>query len=335
MKRKILGVFVTVMFGCMVLSGCKKNVGTPEDNAVVENEDEQAQDTETSEGHTFGYSCIDIYNPYYDVVKESIRGELEAKGDTLVVKNPDGDVNKQIQQIQEMIDEGIDAIFLSPVDWEKISTSLRALKDAGVKIINVDTQVKESEYVDAYVGSDNQAAGYLCGKDLIERCPDGGNVLILESTTMNSVNDRITGFEKALSSAEVGFEIVDRADADGQFQKALDETNAMLDAHPEITAIMCGNDQIAVGAITALNLAERKDIIVYGIDGSPDIKKELVKKDSVVAGTVAQSPIHMGKDAAKVALAILKDNEYEPETYEEVYMINSDNVEMYGVDGWQ
>ncbi len=71
---------------------------------------------------------------------------------------------------------------------------------------------------------------------------------------------------------------MDRADADGQFQKALDETKAMLDAHPEITAIMCGNDQIAVGAITALNLAERKDIIVYGIDGSPDIKKELVKK---------------------------------------------------------
>ena len=54
MKRKILGVFVTVMFGCMVLSGCKKNVGTPEDNAVVENEDEQAQDKETSEGNTFG-----------------------------------------------------------------------------------------------------------------------------------------------------------------------------------------------------------------------------------------------------------------------------------------
>ena len=104
MKRKILGVFVTVMFGCMVLSGCKKNVGTPEDNAVVENEDEQAQDTETSEGHTFGYSCIDIYNPYYDVVKESIRGELEAKGDTLVVKNPDGDVNKQIQKAKQNYD---------------------------------------------------------------------------------------------------------------------------------------------------------------------------------------------------------------------------------------
>ena len=98
----------------------------------------------------------------------------------------------------------------------------------------------------------------------------------------------------------------------------------MLDAHPEITAIMCGNDQIAVGAITALNLAERKDIIVYGIDGSPDIKKELVKKDSVVAGTVAQSPIHMGKDAAKIALAILKDNEYRPRDMKK-YMICSDN----------
>mgnify|MGYP000108062471 FL=1 len=154
MKRKILGVFVTVMFGCMVLSGCKKNVGTPEDNAVVENEDEQAQDTETSEGHTFGYSCIDIYNPYYDVVKESIRGELEAKGDTLVVKNPDGDVNKQIQQIQEMIDEGVDAVFLAPVDWEAIKPALEALDEADIPVINVDTQVKDTDLTAVYIGSD-------------------------------------------------------------------------------------------------------------------------------------------------------------------------------------
>lgn len=341
MKKRTWSVIIVLAACLVVLAACKKSVGTPEDNATAnentETDAEEEEDTSEEEDvkYKFGFSGIDMQNPYFITLESAVKEGLGDEDYRMITKDPGSDPNLQNQQIQEMIDEGINAIFLSPVDWEKIGTSLRALKDAGVKIINVDTQVKESEYVDAYVGSDNQAAGYLCGKDLIERCPDGGNVLILESTTMNSVNDRITGFEKALSSAEVGFEIVDRADVDGQFQKALDETKAMLDAHPEITAIMCGNDQIAVGAITALNLAERKDIIVYGIDGSPDIKKELVKKDSVVAGTVAQSPIHMGKDAAKVALAILKDNEYEPETYEEVYMINSDNVEMYGVDGWQ
>ena len=64
----------------------------------------------------------------------------------------------QASQIQEMIDEGINAIILSPVDWEKITPSLEALKEADVKIVNVDTQVKEMDYVDAYIGSDNYNA---------------------------------------------------------------------------------------------------------------------------------------------------------------------------------
>ena len=334
-KKRALRILSLILLCALTFTACKKNVGTPEDNAASKDENTEEKDKDEQEDWKIGFSGIDMENPYFLTLESAIKEELDGKNCELIVKDPKTDPDMQASQIQKMIDEGINAIILSPVDWEKITPSLEALKEADVKIVNVDTQVKEMDYVDAYIGSDNYNAGVLCGEDLIKRCPDGGNVLILESTTMNSVNDRITGFEKALSSAEVGFEIVDRADADGPFKKALDEPNAMLDAHPEITAIMCGNDQIAVGAITALNLAERKDIIVYGIDGSPDIKKELVKKDSVVAGTVAQSPIHMGKDAAKVALAILKDNEYEPETYEEVYMINSDNVEMYGVDGWQ
>ena len=98
-----------------------------------------------------------------------------------------------------MIDEGADAVFLSPVDWEKITEALKLLKEAGVRIINVDTQVKEMDYVDAYIGSDNREAGYICGEDLIGRCPDGGKVAILECPTQNSINDRITGFEEAIA----------------------------------------------------------------------------------------------------------------------------------------
>ena len=210
-----------------------------------------------------------------------------------------------------------------------------ALKEADVKIVNVDTQVKEMDYVDAYIGSDNYNAGVLCGEDLIKRCPDGGKVAILECPTQNSVNERITGFEETLAKAENGFEIVAREDTSGEFQKSLEAAQKILSENSDIVAIMCGNDQMAVGAKTAMNVAEQGQILIYGVDGSPDIKKELVKKDSVVAGTVAQSPISMGKDAANTVLNILNGKDYEKEIKENVFMINQENVDMYGVDGWQ
>ena len=130
-------------------------------------------------------------------------------------KDPASDADAQAEQIKEMINEGINAIFLCPVDWEKITPSLQALQDAGVKIINIDSQVKDTDYIDAYVGSDNIEAGKLCGNDLIEKYPDGGTVAILEATTQNSVNDRITGFEQAVAKAEKGFEVVAREDTNG------------------------------------------------------------------------------------------------------------------------
>lgn len=333
MKKKFLGVFLTVIFGCMVLSGCKKNVGTPEDNAVVEEEEGKKEDTQEQEGYTFGYSCIDIYNPYFDVLKESIRGELEAKGDTLLVKNPDGDSDKQIQQIQEMIQEGVDAVFLSPVDWEAITPALKALDEADIPVINVDTQVKSSDLTEAFIGSDNKNAGTVCGENLKIQCPEGGKVVLLECPSQNSVNERITGFEEAIKNA--GFEVVARADAVGNKMAAKEKMAQILSENPKIDVVMCGNDQMALGALQAANEAGKNSLKIYGVDGSPEIKKELTNEKSIIAGTGAQSPINMGKQAAKIAKAILAGEDYEETTYIDTFFIGKDNVEMYGTDGWQ
>ena len=104
--------------------------------------------------------------------------------------DPELNVNTQIQQIDEMIEQGIDAIFLCPVEWEEITPALEHLKEADVKIINIDSEVKEMDYVDAFIGSNNYNAGYICGENLIKQCPEGGKVAILESPTQNSVNER-------------------------------------------------------------------------------------------------------------------------------------------------
>ena len=336
-NRKFMAALAMILICVLSAAGCKKNVGSPEDNPVQEEEEEGEEDGQADEeGYTFGFSAIDMENPYFITLENSIRESLTENGDRLITMDPGTDEDVQASQIQQMIDEGIDAIFLSPVNWESITPSLETLREAGVKIINVDTQVKEMDYVDAYVGSDNLEAGRICGQALLERCPEGGKVLILECPTQNSINDRITGFEEAISDADPGFEVVARENTDGKFEKSLEVAQAALEAYPDVTAIMCGNDQIAVGAQTAVNLLGMDNVIIYGVDGSPDIKKELLKSDTQIAGTAAQSPINMGKEAVSVALAVLDGGEYEKENYVEIIdMITKDNVEMYGADGWQ
>ena len=334
MKRNRIVLLIALMLMCVFgFTACKKDVGAPEDNASAST-DEEAE-VEEDEGYLIGFSVIDMENPYFITLEGAVKAALDDEEYRLITKNPGTDPELQETQIQEMIDEGIDAIILTPVDWNKITTSLKALQEAGVKIINVDAQVKEMDYVDAYIGSDNYSAGYICGEDLIEQCPDGGKIAILECPTQNSINDRISGFEKAISQATNGFEVVARADTGGEFEKALEAAQEIVEEYPDIVAIMCGNDQLAVGAKTAVNVAGLKDVVIYGVDGSPDIKKELVKKDNQIAGTAAQSPINIGKKAAEVTVNILNGDEYEKEYYEEVFMINQKNVDLYGVDGWQ
>lgn len=332
MKKKFwVGILFIIMMCILVLMACKKSVGTPEDNAAAK---EEGESEKSEDKYIVGFSGIDMENPYFITLEHAIR---EALGEDyqLITKDPGTDPDKQEAQILEMIEEGIQAMILSPVDWEKITPSLKALRDADVKIINVDTQVKEMDYIDAYIGSDNYSAGVICGEDLIERCPEGGKVAILECPTQNSINERITGFEETLATAEKGFEVVAREDTGGEFERALEESEKILKENPDIVAIMCGNDQLAVGAKTAANVAGLKEVLIYGVDGSPDIKKELKKPGTQIAGTAAQSPINLGKSAARLTVNILMDNDFEKETYEEVFMINKDNVDMYGVDGWQ
>ena len=334
MKKRVIAVMAVILICILGMSGCKKHVGTPEDNAASGEETEESE-TGSQEKKLIGFSVIDMKNPYFITLENAAREVIEKKGYEFIAEDPGTDPTQQAVQIQEMIDKGICAIILSPVDWEKITPSLQALKEAGVRIINVDTQVREMDYVDAYIGSDNYSAGYICGEDLIEKCPEGGKIAILECPTQNSINDRITGFEEAIAKAAKGFEVVARADTTGEFERALEESEKMLKERPDIVAIMCGNDQIAVGATTSVNVARAKEVLIYGVDGSPDIKKELQKQDTQIAGTAAQSPIHMGKNAAEIADCILTGQKFEKETYEEVFMINKDNVGMYGVDGWQ
>ena len=131
MKKKGLMLMIMAVFAVIFISGCKQNVGSPEDNAVVEEAEEDTE--ETGEEMLFGYSCPDLSNPFYHVLKDSIATELESRGDPILVRDAQTDPALQASQIQEMIDAQVDLVFLCPVDQEQITGSLEALKEAGAR----------------------------------------------------------------------------------------------------------------------------------------------------------------------------------------------------------
>ena len=243
---KKFAILTVLCLSVFWLFGCKKDESVDKHNASA--------DTTEKEGYKIGFSVIDMENPYFITLENSTREYLEEQGCMMITKDPGTDQYLQSQQILEFVEEGVDAVILTPVNWEEITSSLKLLKDNDIKIINVDAQVKHMDYVDAYIGSDNYSAGYLCGMDLIERCPDGGKIAILECPTQNSMNDRITGFEEAIANSAKGFEVVAREDTQGEFEKALNTSMEIFKEHPDIVAVMCGNDQLAVGATTSANV---------------------------------------------------------------------------------
>lgn len=257
---------------------------------------------------------------------------MESHGDTLVSMDPANDSNTQIDQIEDMISRDIDLIFVNPVDADGIIPALDMLKDADIPMFGFDTQVGDMSYLVSYAGSDNYNAGYVCGEDLAKKCPDGGDILVLDSPTMQSVTDRTDGFLKALEDSGVTFNVVGQQDAQGNQQVGNEKATDLLTASPDVVAIFGGNDPTALGAYAAADAAGVTPMI-YGVDGSPDVKALL--KDTIMEGTGAQSPISIGKTIAETAYKWLDGETVEEFIPIETFLITADNVDEFGTDGWQ
>ncbi|SHM57039.1 sugar ABC transporter substrate-binding protein [Gracilibacillus kekensis] len=333
---KFLGILFVVLIP-LFLVACGEEESTTSEDSEVESEDAggtESEDTEgeDSEGYVFGYTSMTQNNPFFQVIEETMREEIEANGDELITTNPAMDVSLQISQIEDMIAQDIDAIFLNPVDWEGIRPALEQLDEAGIPIINYDTEVKAFEYVTAYVGSDNKNAGKVAGQDLVERFPDGGKIAVLDSPTMNSINDRIEGFMEAIDGK--GFEIVAQQDAQGDLETALGIAEDIFTTNPDIDAVMAGNDPSALGALAAAKANNVTDVAIYGVDGSPDAKAEIAKGEQFV-GSGAQSPMSIATQSVETAYQLLNGEEVPERIPVDTFLINEENVEEYGTDGWQ
>ncbi len=285
-----------------------------------------------AQGKKFGATYMTMNNPFFGVMNDAIKAAVEANGDTLITLDPALDPVKQISQIEDMVAQGVDAIFLNPVDWQAVAPGLLAAHEAGIPIINVDAAVYDEQYVACIVASDNLAAGLVCAEDMLKRLPKGGKAVILGHPTTKTGIDRIANFKKTIE-AHPEFTIAQEDSSEGQLEIAMPKMENIIQAVPDMAVVMCVNDPTALGTIQALRAANMKGVLVYGVDGSPDAKKMI--KEGLMTGTAAQSPINIGKIGVEMAYKVLAGEKVEKHVPVPVQLITAENVDSFGVDGWQ
>lgn len=281
----------------------------------------------------FGATYMTRNNPFFDILNESIMEVVEANGDILISRDPQQDQQKQNAQIQEMIDEGIECLFLNPVDWEECRPALLACQEAGVPVFNIDTIVKDTEYVVSVIETDNYQAGVLCAEDMMKRT-DEAKILILDNPIQMSITLRVQGFLDTLAD-NPNYQVVYQEAAAGELEVGAKVTATnVLEEGIEFNVVLGGNDPTALGALAALQQYHAEEgVLIYGIDGSPDFKAML--DIGYVTATSMQSPKTIGSTAAEMAYRYLDGEEVDSYISIEPVLITSENVSEFEINAWQ
>ena len=279
----------------------------------------------------FGATYMTMNNPFYEVINNELRKEIEQNGDELIVRNPELDTDKQNEQIEEFVSKKVDGIFVNPIDSKKLS-SLDSARKAGIPVIAIDASVDNTDLIDCVIESDNYDAGVLCAQDMMKRM-QSADIVLLKHSTVESAVSRIQGFVDTIKNYPQ-YKIIDSAECEGQLERAMPLMESMLKKNSDIDVVMALNDPSALGALAAIESMKRTNILVYGVDGTPDLKS-LIKQSPLVAGTAAQSPIQFGRLAAKNMYYIIQRKEVSKIIEVPVSLITKDNIDSYNVKGWQ
>ncbi len=287
---------------------------------------------QTGKQCVFGATYMTMNNPYFQVLDTQIQGLLDLNGDVLLTRDAAMDQERQNQEIQELVDAGVCAIFMTPVEWDTSKEGVQIAANAGVPVIVVDAPIQDSELAACSVLSDNYQAGVLCAQHLLS-VRDSAKILLLEHITARSGADRIQGFKDTIAGHE-GFEILGSGESDGQIENAMPVMEQLLEQYPDADVLMALNDPSVFGGLAAIQGAGLSNrFLVYSVDGSPE-GKAMVSSGFLTA-TCAQFPSRVAEEAVKQAYAAINGGCECKEVIVAVELLTKENVEQYGLDGWQ
>ena len=252
-------------------------------------------------GEKIGLVVSTQNNPFFVTLKEGAVKKANELGYELIVLDSQNDPSKELGNVEDLLVKGVDVLLINPTDSDAVVSSVRAANRSKIPVVTLDRAANGGKVV-SHVASDNVLGGEVAGNYIVEKLGGKGKVVELEGIPgTTAARDRGEGFNKAIVGK---LDVVAKQAADFDRTKGLTVMENILQAQPEINAVFAHNDEMALGALKAIESSGRKNVIVVGFDATDDAVAAV--KDGKLSATVAQKPAEIGAIGVEVADKIIK-----------------------------
>jgi ribose transport system substrate-binding protein len=255
---------------------------------------------------TLGLSVMTTTNPFFQEIARAFTDEAEKQGYRAVVVSGDEDVSKQQNQVKDFLAQGVSAIVLCPHNSLAIGPAIKEANDKGVPVFTADLAcLAPGVQVVTHVATDNYAGGKQAGQAMIEALGEvGGKVIVLDFKNAESCLLRVKGFKEVIEQhnkdSKAGkITIVAELPCDGKKDLGYKAAQDALQAHPDLAGIFAINDPSALGAVAALEKANKSEQVkIIAFDGQPEAKQAI--RDGKIYADPVQHPDEIGRKTVQV-----------------------------------
>ena len=313
MKRllAIRNIFAPVMFACiLVCPSCKTDVSKNAKKKVA-------------------VIISTLNNPWFVVLAQTAAAKAQSLGYETKIFDSQNNTSLEADNFENALASGYNAILFNPTDADGSVVNVLKAKAAGVPVFCMDREVNSVEGATSQILSDNYSGCVAIGKYFVEQMNKNGKyVEILGLVGDNNTWNRSKGFHSVVDFYP-GLKMVAQQSADFDRNKAMEVMESLLQAHPDLNAVFCGNDAMASGAYQALVAAgKERDVKVFGFDGAEDVVKSI--KDKRIVATGMQFPKVMAATAANYADEYFKGKRDFPQKMPvAVELVTQQNVNDY------
>lgn len=239
------------------------------------------------------------------------------------------DPGQQVSDIEDMMaTRNIDALVVLPFESEPLTGPVARVKEAGKWVTVVDRGLSQENIEDLYVAGDNPGFGRVAGEFFKERLPEGGNIIVLRGIPTTIDNERVEAFEAAIEGS--GIEIVGMEHGNWNRDDAFEVTQDLLSRNSDVVAVWASDDDMAVGAIEAINQAGREgEMWVLGGAGMKEMIQRVMDGDEMVPANVTYPPAMIGTAIELTALNFVGNAPVSGEFIIGSVLITGDNAEQY------
>ncbi|MEZ9153654.1 ribose ABC transporter substrate-binding protein RbsB [Vibrio sp. F13] len=251
-----------------------------------------------------------LNNPFFVTMKDGAEVKAEELGYKLIVLDSQNDPSKELSNIEDLTIRGVKAILINPTDSDAVSNAIRMANRSNIPVLTLDRGASRGDVV-SHIASDNVIGGEMAGHFIMEKVGEKAKVIQLEGIAGTSAaRERGEGFMNAVNGS--GLELLASQPADFDRTKGLNVMENLLAANPDVEAVFAQNDEMALGALRAVQ-ASGKDVMIVGFDGTDDGIAAVNR--GLLGATVAQQPDLIGSLGIEMADKVLKGekvDEYVP-----------------------